>query len=313
MCAWCLVNNPSDLVIGVDGGGSKTLAVLADRSGRELGRGLAGGSNYQAIGVRAAQEAILTAIRAAFISAGLPFTPVKRLCLGLAGIGRPEDRDWVQDFFIRARLAEHLMIANDGQILIWAGTPAGWGVGVISGTGSIAYGRNPKGNEARSGGWGYVMGDEGSGYAIGLAALRAVARATDGRGPATTLTDRILRHWGLSRPWDLVGKVYRSGAGRGEIAALAELVLEEAAAGDQAASQIKLQAARDLADAAVSVARQLGLEGNIPCALGGGVLAHQAHLATLLVEQAAIQGIRLDPVERVVDPVRGAIRIALQG
>jgi len=297
--------------IGLDGGGSKTLAVLADERGQELGRGLTGGCNYQAIGITCAQDAIREAIRQAFDQAGLPVLPATGMCLGLAGVGRPEDRQWVEDFIRAERLAERWKIANDGQLLLWAGTPEGWGIGVISGTGSIAYGRTPDGREGRAGGWGYLLGDEGSGYAIGLAGLQAVAQAADGRGPDTLLTGKLLARWNLRKPWDLVGQVYRTGLGRIEIAALAELVLATAAAGDEVARAIEERAANDLAAQAAAVVRLLQLPGLVPAALGGGVLTHSDRLMRRLVELARLHGVELAPVEQVSEPVRGALRLAL--
>src|SRR5512138_3674590 len=115
-----MVQDSGSFVLGVDGGGSKTLAVLADAHGRELGRGYAEGCNYQVVGIDAAKTAITAAIQAAFSTAGIPAQPVKSLCLGLAGVGRPEDRGWVDEFVRQAKLAERLTIANDGQLLLWA-------------------------------------------------------------------------------------------------------------------------------------------------------------------------------------------------
>ncbi len=300
-------------VIGVDGGGSKTVAVLADGRMRELGRGQAGPSNYQVVGIEAAQEAIRTAVRGAFEVAGLPPMPVRTICLGMAGVGRAEDRGWVDELARSAKLAERVIVANDGQLLLWAGTPEGVGVGVISGTGSIAYGRAADGREARNGGWGYIMGDEGSGYWLGRAALQAVAQAADGRGQATSLTGRILKYWGLTQPGELVAKVYRNGTGRVEIAELAGLVFEEAQAGDATALRIEGQAARDLAEMAMLTASRLRLTGMIPCALGGGVLANSTRLAERVVREALKVGVKFSPVKLVSEPVKGALRLALGG
>jgi len=298
------------LVAGVDGGGTKTLVVLADENGRELGRGLAGGSNFQVVGEEAASAALQAAFAAAFASAGVEMSTLAGLCLGLAGVGRPEDRGWVDRFIEERRLADRWRISHDGELLVWAGTPDGWGVGIISGTGSICHGRTPDGREARSGGWGYIFGDEGSGYALVRAALQAVAQAADRRIPPTLLTGRILAAWGLERPTDLVAKVYRGGLGRAEIAALAGLVLDAARDGDATALALREQAERDLTRMAVAVARQLGMEGSIPAALGGGVLVHGAGLAEGLVAQALEEGVRLEPVQKVEEPVRGALRLA---
>jgi len=142
------------LVLGIDGGGTKTTALLADGEGRILGRGFAGSSNYHTIGLAAAGEALLEGIRAAFAEAEEAPRPVAAACLGLAGVDRPEDRELIRAWAREARVAEEVLVVNDGAIVLAAGTPDNWGVAVISGTGSIAWGRNPDGATARAGGGG---------------------------------------------------------------------------------------------------------------------------------------------------------------
>jgi N-acetylglucosamine kinase-like BadF-type ATPase len=232
-------------------------------------------------------------------------------------MGRPEDRAafevWVQEHFPNTPV----MMATDAQLVLAAGTPKGWGIALISGTGSLAYGEAPDGRSARAGGWGYLLGDEGSGYAIGLAALRAVARAADGRGPQTALTSSVLAHWGLSQPQNLVQYVYepRRDIGRAEIAALAPLV--EAATEDAVAHAILRQAGQELALSLKAVAQQLGLVGSaraIPCALAGSVLVQGRRVTAALLEAAleaaAEMGLTLDPVTLVAEPALGALKLA---
>src|SRR5581483_5378036 len=126
--------------------------------------------------------------------------------------------------------------------------PEGWGVALVAGTGSMAFARAPDGRTARAGGWGYLLGDEGSGYALALAALRAVVRDADGRGPATRLTSRLLAHFGAVLAQDLVRLVYGGGVDRAALAAVAPYVLEAAAAGDEVAAEIMAGQAEELAD-----------------------------------------------------------------
>jgi len=312
---------PAPVLIGVDGGGSKTLALVATLEGRVVGRGIAGPSNYHAVGLEAATAALETAIRSALEDAGEEHADAYTgaLCLGLAGMGRPEDRAafdvWVKEHFP----ATPVMMATDAQLVLAAGTPEGWGIALISGTGSLAYGETPDGYSARAGGWGYLLGDEGSGYAIGLAALRAVVRAADGRGPQTALTSSVLAHWGLSQPQNLVQYVYASqrSIGRAEIAALAPLVeaSTETAAEDACARAIIRQAGQELALALKAVAQQLGFAEPadaiaIPCALAGSVLVHGRRVNAALLESAAEMGLVLDPVTLVAEPALGALKLA---
>jgi N-acetylglucosamine kinase-like BadF-type ATPase len=173
----------ASVLLGVDGGGTKTTALLADRAGRVVARGAAGGSNFKAAGEAAARAAIEAAVRQAYAAAGLDFAPPLAAGLGLAGVDTPADVErqsaWAAGYLPGARIR----VANDVELALWAGTPAGWGLAVIAGTGAIAYGRAPDGRAARVGGWGWLLGDEGSGFDIGLRARRgAVPTAAGGRG-----------------------------------------------------------------------------------------------------------------------------------
>lgn len=297
-------------LMGIDGGGSKTSAVLADETGRVLGRGTAGASNFQVIGHQAAQVTIQAAMAAAWTEAGIAPQPVGALCVGLSGVDRPEERLFFQQWATEAHPQARVVIANDAELVLAAGTPAGWGLALICGTGSIAYGRSPAGQMDRADGWGHLLGDEGSGYAIGLAALRAVMRAYDGRGPATALSEAILGRWGLATATDLVARVYRDLCGKPEIAALAAEVEATAARKDAVAQQILASAGLELALAAQAVARRLALVGSIPCALAGGVIVAGSMVRDQFQAAAAQLELRLAPVTLVPEPALGAIKLA---
>jgi N-acetylglucosamine kinase-like BadF-type ATPase len=188
--------------------------------------------------------------------------------------------------------------------------PDGWGVAVVAGTGSMAFARSADGRTARAGGWGHLLGDEGSGYAVAVAGLRAVAHAADGRGPATVLTDRFLAAYGLSRPEELVGVVYRD-CDRAALAALAPLVLAAADGGDAVAQSIVGGATAELASAAASAARQLGLGPAFPVALAGGLLVSSAGFRARFLDALRDRGLTADPVATVHEPAEGAVRLAL--
>ena len=295
------------LVVGVDGGGSKTLALVADTQEKILGRGIAGPSNYQVVGQEAACAAIATAIRGA--RAQIP-GELSALCLGIAGAGRTSDRAMFQAWAEAHYPGIPAVVVHDGQLALSAGTPASWGIAVLCGTGSLIYGEDPQGRPARAGGWGYLLGDEGSGYAIGLAVLRAVARAADGRGPATALTQAILTHWSLDKPQDLIAHVYRPPLSRTEIAGLTELVADVAERGDQVARELLQAAGEELAQAAWAVASRLALPRPIPCALAGGVILHAATVRQNFQQAATAQGLALSPITPVPEPALGAVRLA---
>lgn len=300
-------------LLGVDGGGTKTLALLAGPDGEIIGMGEGGPSNFHAAGHDAARASLETALRAAWNDAGLQPEPLAAACLGLAGVGRADDHAqvlaWVREFIP----AGALELVNDARLVIEAGaasdSPA-WGLAVISGTGSIAYGWDAAGNSARAGGWGYLLGDEGSAFSVGLAALRAVCRAHDGRAPATLLTRCLLEAWSLNDPQELVGRVYQGKIPRTEIAMLSRVIEAAADAGDAAAAAIFERAGEELALAAASVALQLGLTGAVPCAMAGGNLVFGRRTADAFMRSAQSAGLILDPVARVKTPALGALRIA---
>ncbi len=288
------------------------MALLSDPDGRVLGRGAAGPSNYQAVGIQAAGTALNQAIQKAFAEAQVRPGPPRAICLGLSGVDRPDDQAVIQAWVEEQWRGVPALIVNDAELVLAAGTPDDWGVALICGTGSIAYGRNREGSTARAGGWGYLLGDEGSGYGIGLAALRAVARASDGRGPQTLLEPAILKQWSLATPQDMIGHVYRGRVPIQEIAVLAALVEDAAQAGDPLAGRILEEASHELALAINAVARGLEMHGPIPCAQAGSVIVKGQMIARLFLDSATALGLQLDPVQPVTEPAQGAVRLARQ-
>jgi N-acetylmuramic acid 6-phosphate etherase len=313
-----VLSGATDLYLGIDGGGTHTVALLAHAEAGPgnrwtlLGRGEAGPSNLQAVGAGRALAALDEAVGKAFAGAALGRRPVVAACLGLAGAGRPEDQAVIQDWAARVKLAAVVEVTGDAPLLLAAGTPHGWGVALVAGTGSMAFARDHEGRTARAGGWGYLLGDEGSGYALVVAALQAVARAVDGRGPATELRGRLLARLGLTHPNELIGAVYRSGLDRTDLAALAPLVFEAADAGDETAAGIVSQGAGQLAATVVAAARQLHLERlPLPVALAGGVLLASPSYRERVLTALNSDGLRAEPVTLVHEPAEGAVQLAL--
>jgi N-acetylglucosamine kinase-like BadF-type ATPase len=310
-CRARLLNRRSDMhVLGIDAGGTKTVCHLADEQGTLLSEARAGGANLQASGELHVEKVIHDVMdeaigdREVFPSA---------ICLGIAGVDRPEDSAVVAGIMRRIGFKTRTLVVNDALIALEAGAPGAPGVVIISGTGSIAYGRNRDNEGARAGGWGHVLGDEGSGYWIGRAALRAVLREADRRGPRTALTPMLLKHFGVTEAQNLIHEVYQNKFRPAAIGALARCVQEAFTAQDHAAVGILRAAADELEASGVSVARRLGL-GPEPFAfiLGGGIFRAVPWLTDEL--QHRLRASFPLSTARLLDrePAAGAVSFAIQ-
>jgi N-acetylglucosamine kinase-like BadF-type ATPase len=207
-------------------------------------------------------------------------------------------------------LAHTVRLTNDADLVLTA-LAGGAGVAVIAGTGSIAVGRNARGTLARAGGWGHIIGDEGSGYTIGRACLQAAARAADGRGPQTLLLDLLMRQWELKHPSDMIDTVYTT-EDKARIAQLAMSVFAAARAKDTVARRIIAQAADELHRAAIAVCHALDLARTpLSLALAGGLLVNQPAFRTQVLRRVR-RACTLGHVSVVADPALSAARAAVQ-
>jgi len=295
------------LFLGIDGGATKTRAVIVDASGTVQGEGAAGCGNHSAIGFAAATANIHAATTAAMQAAGGTF-PVTAARIGLAGVDRPADHARFAPVF--ASFATVVALSNDAELALTA-LPDAVGVVLIAGTGSIAFGVDNTGARARAGGWGWRIGDEGSGYAIGRQALQAASQAADGRGAMTTLLPAILAHWQLAQPADLIGRVYGDGGiANAEVADLAQLVVLQAREGDAAARRIVRTAADNLARTVLAVAAALDFADHpLPLACVGGLLTPPTGLRAMVVRRLRLRRL-VSPVAVVTDPAMSAARAA---
>ncbi len=300
------------IVIGIDGGASHTAAVLADlRTGAPLGRGEGGPSNIQAVGVAAALRELNAAVAGAFKAAQLPRKPVAAAALGLAGVDRTEGLDVIRGWAELVHLSDKLTVANDATLLFAAGTPDGWGLAVVGGTGSIAFTLDAHGNDARAGGWGYLMGDEGSAFRLGLLGLRAACRAADNVGERTALLPAFLAALGSTDPREFIPAVYRGKWDKAAIAALAPVVLVAASSGDSIATAIFEQEAHELARTAAGAVAAGGLSRDgVPVALAGGLLLESELYRDRFLRELRACGVTPGPVGLVDDPVVGAVVLA---
>ena len=297
-------------VIGIDAGGTKTVGLLGDERGEILSRARGSGANLQALGELQVEKVLHEVMDQ--VLGERDIVPAA-ICMGIAGVDRPTDRAIIQGIMKRIGLKARILIVNDALIALEAGAGGQPGIVLISGTGSIAYGRNARGEAARAGGWGYALGDEGSGYWIGRAALRAVLRAADQRGSATALTRLLLSHFDVAQPQALLHEVYHHNLRPADIGALASCVQAAYAQGDAVAADILRGAAGELEGAALSVARRLGLiEEPFTIVLSGGMFRAVPWLHQELARRlsAAAPHSTTTLLER--EPAEGAVALALQ-
>jgi N-acetylglucosamine kinase-like BadF-type ATPase len=302
------------LILGLDAGGTKTVALLSEaESGAVIGRGVGGPGNIRAVGAERVTESLATAVAAAFAAAGREPGAVAAAAIGAAGAARPDDRAAVENCLRAVVAAEHYAVTNDAAIALRAAVPSGAAVLLIAGTGSIGYGRTVDGREVRAGGWGYLLDDDGSAYAVGLAGLSAVLRAHDGRARQTALRATLLDAWDLAAPEEIIGQVYRQPTPRDEIAALAPLVAADARSGDAVAGSILAAAGDALGALAIATLRKLDAPSNapIPLVTDGGFLHGCADLLLPpLLRAITSQNLAVEHRPATAEAALGAVALA---
>jgi len=246
-------------VVGVDGGGTKTRAVILASDFSILGEGLSGASNPLRVGIAGAATAIREAIDRACEAAQMRRTDLIAAEIGLAGARRRELNARMREALLSLSIGE-IVVVGDADIALYGATEGEPGLIVIAGTGSICCGINARRKTICAGGWGPIAGDEGAGAWIARRALRAVAHAVDGRGPTTLLTSAACAYFHVSDPTDLSTAIYAPNMTNERLAGFGKDVIEAAKAKDRIAREILSEGGRDLGCAAVAVIRNLKLE-----------------------------------------------------
>jgi N-acetylglucosamine kinase-like BadF-type ATPase len=285
-------------VMGIDGGATKTLAAVLDLEEMALHLANGGPSNEDAVGPRAAVRVVLEVADTALERAGAGRDDLAAAVLAVAGT----DTDAVAHH-LRAARREEWLVVNDVVGAWAAATGAQPGIGVISGTGSNVFGVGPRGNPWRAGGWGHLLGDEGSGYWLGVHSIHAALRDRDGSGPHTALGDAACEFFGCSSVEALAAYVYAKPLTKGEIAAFAARTAELAEAGDTVAGELFERGAAELGEQVAAVIAHTGLSGAFPVGLIGGTFRASDLLATPLaafihrsVPEAQVERVGLAPV-----------------
>ena len=302
------------LLLGVDGGGSKTAAAVAslDSSGQMiiLGRGLAGPSNLRLAGREQSIASLNQAVDEALGEANAAGQAVDYAVLALAGSTSPDVRREVTNWAKMRKLSSRMGVIHDVDPVLVGGTENGWGIALVVGTGSVAIGVDTAGNSVTKGGWGHWFGDKGSGFDIACKALAAVAEAADDIGPETILSDLVMDKLGTANPRSILKEVSADGDTRRQVAALAPLILNAAGQHDKVALDIVNGAVEETVKLVAAVAKTLAFTTPYPLALGGGVACRSKLFRDELVARLN----RLQPppgkVTVVDEPVLGCLEIA---
>lgn len=299
------------LLVGIDGGGTKTEAAIGRRNGsgeiEVLGRGSAGATNLHLVSAPDAWHECRLAIDLAFAAAGIPPQPLTQIALAMAGGGVDSFCKGLAEEVVQSAGPIRVIVTHDARGLVIGGTPAGYGIALIAGTGSFAFARTADGSEDRCGGWGWLLGDEGSAYAVTGAALRAAVAAHDGRGEPTELLPALQQWAGENdvalwpsrlQPW-----------GRGEIAGGATIVCEVAAAGDAVANRLLDGAADELAKHLTTLRQRQFVNEPVDLAFAGGLLTGCDMLRERLLERFESAGGQVASVRVIEHPADAAMQL----
>ncbi|ANS75748.1 hypothetical protein AWM70_15015 [Paenibacillus yonginensis] len=304
-------------VIGIDGGGTKTELCVADLSGHTWITHGGASSNVKAVGLNRGLEVIHLMLEDVYRNHDLLAKDCVGICLGLAGTEQLDERNAVADHVRRYfEKQDHtdvgIRVTNDAEIALAAAFGNNRGVMAISGTGSIVFGIALSGEHHRTGGWGHLLGDKGSGYEIGLSSLQSVMLSFDGVKPPTLLTSFILRKLGLSAPPELRTVMYQSLIEKKHIAELAEVCIQAAEEQDATALNILYTAAGDLAALTAALRRQDPSFSDVPQGVTGSIFKHSSLFLTFYKEQLEKLCGPIAIIQSKHRPVYGAVNLALR-
>lgn len=302
------------LLLGVDGGGSKTAACIAevDSAGEitELGKGFGGPSNVRAVGPAHAEINLEVAIDAAHTAAGTGNDEIDYAVLALAGSALPDVGSVITNWAKRCQIAKQVDVVSDADPVLAVGALYGKGIALIVGTGSVAIGKSDGGQRSMTGGWGHWFGDTGSGFDLGRRALSAVADTVDGIGPDTALVERMLERLQTDNPREILQRLSLHHDIRREIASLAPVLLHAAEDGDAVATDIVRDAAASTAKLVIATAKKLGFGVDAPLAIAGGIVCSNTLYRETLLNKLQELGTEPASVTLVREPVAGSLLMA---
>jgi N-acetylglucosamine kinase-like BadF-type ATPase len=301
-----------NLVLGVDGGASKTLCLVGSQDGHILGLGRAGPSNHQVSGLEQAVAEIAQSVEQALNQASAERATLGMFCL--AGADLPEDYAMLSSTVELLQVCEEVVVKNDTMAALRSGLSRAWGVVVVSGAGTNAAGRAPNGQEIILPGLGHISGDWGGAIAISLEIIRRIMRAWDGRGEPTILLQMVLDSLGVSSPEALLRMLYHDQVEQEQLLGLVPLLFEAAYAGDDVACGLVREVGQEVGVTARTLIRRLSLQDeDVEVVLAGGMFKAKGSLLTDTVKTVVHE---VAPRAAIVlpkfEPVVGALLLALE-
>ncbi|MDQ2746249.1 MAG: hypothetical protein M3T96_03210 [Acidobacteriota bacterium] len=302
-----------NLYLGVDGGGTKTRAILFDEQKTVVGEGFAGASNPLRVGLEPAVNNIFQALTAAGEAAERSRGDIVAAVFGLAGVRRTDLRQRVRERLTQTLRIKTIEVVTDAEIALFGVTLGKAGVVVIAGTGSICLGRNEAGATAMAGGWGPLAGDEGGGAGIARRGLQAIAKASDGRGKLTKLSAAGTVYFRAATPENLLTAIYSPQMDNAKIAGFARYVIETAQTGDQIALEILDEAGRELGMAVNAVVAKLKLNREkIPVGTVGSIFQAGELLTDSLLRTVHHSAPKAFLTEPILQPANAAARMSFE-
>ncbi len=310
--------NNATLVIGIDGGGTKTTAILADGRGSILAEETGGPSNFQIVGVDNAAATLFSLVTNVCQKAGRTISEVHAVVAGLTGAGREPDQERM-----RSALEDHarkfgaqftrVRIESDARVALEGAFEGASGIILIAGTGSIAFGKTQDREILRTGGWGRLIGDEGSGYVIGREGLAVVSKELDGRGRKTLLTKLVAEQFGLSNQERIIEQVYKDNF---DIASIAPLVIRAATDHDLECERILNRAAFELSELVRGLTLRMehatrGPRQKIPLSFIGSLLINESVFSKIVKHKIEFSLPQIVVRKPQGSPASGAVLMAL--
>ena len=296
-----------DCIIGLDGGGTKTLLRAVDMNKNIVCEALGGSTNL----CSNSDEMVYNNLKDLFLELG-DIHPIA-ICLGSAGISGKGSKERLNEILFELTNCKSINVVGDMETPLAAEVGSGMGVLIIAGTGAVAFGQDGMGNTARSSGWGHIIGDEGSSYWVAVQGLKAAMKGYDGRGIQTILTNLMADAINVSPNNEIVAEIYKNYSEKSKMASLSNVVNEAAELGDTAAYAILNEAADELLRSIDSVAKRLSIEEkHFPIIISGGLLLNSRILKKLFIEKTYSKFPNAKVKQSSKDPAWGAVELAFE-